>query len=113
MGLLFVFFFFQAEDGIRDLTVTGVQTCALPLLIVFIAIDLIAGLVAGAVTILQARASTRVEIAASMELAELLVREAVGPLPPEGPAGKNPVRLPPPTPRPRAPRGRLHKTYCR
>src|SRR2546430_16557566 len=24
------FFFFQAEDGIRDLTVTGVQTCALP-----------------------------------------------------------------------------------
>src|SRR2546430_17029173 len=25
-----VFFFFQAEDGIRDLTVTGVQTCALP-----------------------------------------------------------------------------------
>src|SRR2546427_5526006 len=32
-GLLFVlfFFFFQAEDGIRDLTVTGVQTCALPI----------------------------------------------------------------------------------
>src|SRR6266567_5149944 len=27
-GLLF---FFQAEDGIRDLTVTGVQTCALPI----------------------------------------------------------------------------------
>src|SRR2546427_1560677 len=26
------FFFFQAEDGIRDLTVTGVQTCALDLL---------------------------------------------------------------------------------
>src|SRR5256886_10235374 len=24
-------FFFQAEDGIRDLTVTGVQTCALPI----------------------------------------------------------------------------------
>src|SRR2546430_12695555 len=29
-GFLF-FFFFQAEDGIRDLTVTGVQTCALPI----------------------------------------------------------------------------------
>src|SRR5206468_7008584 len=29
-GLL-VFFFFQAEDGIRDLIVTGVQTCALPI----------------------------------------------------------------------------------
>src|SRR2546429_2604073 len=29
--LLFVFFFFQAEDGIRDVAVTGVQTCALPI----------------------------------------------------------------------------------
>src|SRR2546430_6166954 len=29
---LHFFFFFQAEDGIRDLTVTGVQTCALPIL---------------------------------------------------------------------------------
>src|SRR5256886_8477060 len=28
---LCLFFFFQAEDGIRDLTVTGVQTCALPI----------------------------------------------------------------------------------
>src|SRR5256886_12787824 len=28
-------FFFQAEDGIRDLTVTGVQTCSLPISIVF------------------------------------------------------------------------------
>src|SRR2546426_4991074 len=27
-----VFFFFQAEDGIRDYKVTGVQTCALPIL---------------------------------------------------------------------------------
>src|SRR2546430_11589415 len=26
-----IFFFFQAEDGIRDLTVNGVQTCALPI----------------------------------------------------------------------------------
>src|SRR2546430_13688107 len=39
MGLLFtsrhpecLLFFFQAEDGIRDVTVTGVQTCALPIL---------------------------------------------------------------------------------
>src|SRR2546430_12152272 len=29
---MFFFFFFQAEDGIRDSTVTGVQTCALPIL---------------------------------------------------------------------------------
>src|SRR6266516_2848732 len=28
---MFFFFFFQAEDGIRDRTVTGVQTCALPI----------------------------------------------------------------------------------
>src|SRR5256885_4130599 len=28
-----VFFFFQAEDGIRDYKVTGVQTCALPILV--------------------------------------------------------------------------------
>src|SRR3712207_9043566 len=27
-------FFFQAEDGIRDIGVTGVQTCALPILLV-------------------------------------------------------------------------------
>src|SRR5256885_4893671 len=27
----FFFFFFQAEDGIRDYKVTGVQTCALPI----------------------------------------------------------------------------------
>src|SRR5438309_3234352 len=33
MEIMFVvfFFFFQAEDGIRDGTVTGVQTCALPI----------------------------------------------------------------------------------
>src|SRR5256886_334365 len=30
-SLVLLFFFFQAEDGIRDLTVTGVQTCALPI----------------------------------------------------------------------------------
>src|SRR6266516_6068476 len=31
MSSLLLFFFFQAEDGIRDRTVTGVQTCALPI----------------------------------------------------------------------------------
>src|SRR5256884_1102830 len=29
--MCFFFFFFQAEDGIRDVAVTGVQTCALPI----------------------------------------------------------------------------------
>src|SRR3712207_8065734 len=28
---MLLFFFFQAEDGIRDIGVTGVQTCALPI----------------------------------------------------------------------------------
>src|SRR6266481_8503608 len=32
MDFVVFFFFFQAEDGIRDGTVTGVQTCALPIL---------------------------------------------------------------------------------
>src|SRR3712207_6860120 len=31
MASLVVLFFFQAEDGIRDIGVTGVQTCALPI----------------------------------------------------------------------------------
>src|SRR5437762_11423780 len=30
-GATFCLFFFQAEDGIRDTSVTGVQTCALPI----------------------------------------------------------------------------------
>src|SRR5947209_14748571 len=29
--MVLIFFFFQAEDGIRDIGVTGVQTCALPI----------------------------------------------------------------------------------
>src|SRR2546430_2255255 len=40
------FFFFQAEDGIRDLTVTGVQTCALPILRISIVIVLLFALTA-------------------------------------------------------------------
>src|SRR5256886_6717497 len=35
-GCVCFFFFFQAEDGIRDLTVTGVQTCALPIFLIMI-----------------------------------------------------------------------------
>src|SRR2546430_4034307 len=31
LSMMLLDFFFQAEDGIRDLTVTGVQTCALPI----------------------------------------------------------------------------------
>src|SRR5207247_6832913 len=36
------FFFFQAEDGIRDPLVTGVQTCALPILLLTVAANQVA-----------------------------------------------------------------------
>src|SRR3712207_4479505 len=37
--LCILFFFFQAEDGIRDIGVTGVQTCALPIFMPKIEVD--------------------------------------------------------------------------
>ena len=58
------------------------------LLIVFVLIDIVAAVVAGGVTILKARTATRVEIAASMELAQLFTREAVGLMQQEVPAEK-------------------------
>src|SRR5438034_6060076 len=45
------FFFFQAEDGIRDHCVTGVQTCALPICGIAIAAGLFTRFFAAAVTI--------------------------------------------------------------
>jgi two-component system sensor histidine kinase UhpB len=47
------------------------------LLVIFVLVDLATILVAGGVTILKARTSTRIEIAASMKLAELLVAETI------------------------------------
>src|SRR5690554_7154724 len=43
----FFFFFFQAEDGIRDADVTGVQTCALPILTAIVYVLSIFGLKKG------------------------------------------------------------------
>src|SRR5215204_1930025 len=40
-----IFFFFQAEDGIRDHCVTGVQTCALPISLCYEAMAVVAGVV--------------------------------------------------------------------
>ncbi len=48
------------------------------LLIAIVAVDIVAALVAGGVTILRARTATRIEIAASTKLAELMVSEAIG-----------------------------------
>src|SRR5437879_11558683 len=39
----FFFFFFQAEDGIRDTSVTGVQTCALPICCQSLRVDKVNG----------------------------------------------------------------------
>src|SRR3989440_1909670 len=50
---LLFFFFFQAEDGIRDLIVTGVQTCALPIL------DIVREHPAGNVLIVSHKATIR------------------------------------------------------
>ena len=69
------------------------------LLIVVVVIEVIAGLLAGAVMVIRARSSTQVEIAASMELAQLLVSEAVTLMQQEVPAEKfladlsSPLRL--------------------
>src|SRR5271165_3658191 len=65
------------------------------LLAVFIVIDVVAALIAGGVTILDARSQTRVEVAASMRLAELLVGEAVGLIQQEIPAEQFLADLPP------------------
>jgi two-component system, NarL family, sensor histidine kinase UhpB len=62
------------------------RSVRLQLLTIFILVDVIAVVIAGTVTILKARTATRVEIAASMELAELLVSEAVGLMQQEVPA---------------------------
>jgi two-component system, NarL family, sensor histidine kinase UhpB len=48
------------------------------LLLTFIAINAVAALVAGGLTVIQARKSTRVEIAASMRLAEVLIGDLAG-----------------------------------
>lgn len=50
------------------------------LLITLLVVDLFTALIAGGITVINARASTRVEISASMRLADFLVRETIGAL---------------------------------
>lgn len=50
------------------------------LLITLLAVDLLAALIAAGITVMNARASTRVEILASMRLADFLVRQTIGAL---------------------------------
>src|SRR2546430_15786329 len=68
--VMMFFFFFQAEDGIRDLTVTGVQTCALPILITDLAI-LHAGL--ATVAIYQTLAPDQVKYLLSHSESKVLI----------------------------------------
>jgi two-component system sensor histidine kinase UhpB len=65
------------DPGALTHALWGSRTLRARLLTLFVLIELIAGAVAGVVTILKARTATSVEIAASMELAELWVNEVV------------------------------------
>src|SRR5262245_15336446 len=58
------------------------------LLLTVILIELVAALVAGGVTIAKARTATRIEIDASMNLAEVLVRETINLVPADTPADR-------------------------
>ena len=58
------------------------------LLLTVILIEAMAGLIAGGVIVMKARTATRIEIDASMNLAEVLVREAINLMPPDTPADR-------------------------
>src|SRR2546430_9951287 len=76
---VFMFLFFQAEDGIRDLTVTGVQTCALPISIVILE-NILRHLAQGA-TPPQAAINGRAEIglaALAITLVDVVIFAPVG-----------------------------------
>jgi two-component system, NarL family, sensor histidine kinase UhpB len=64
------------------------------LLIAIVAVDIVAALIAGGVTIVRARTATRVEIAASTKLAELMVSEALGLVREDAPTEKILASLP-------------------
>src|SRR5262249_60111307 len=57
----YVVFFFQAEDGIRDWSVTGVQTCALPILELSTPLTFVKGVGPGRATMLEAKGLVTVE----------------------------------------------------
>src|SRR3712207_8926460 len=72
-----IFFFFQAEDGIRDIGVTGVQTCALPISLLFRTLD--AFRIFDTVYILTAQSQIRsIETVSNLGYNQLLVQLNLG-----------------------------------
>src|SRR2546430_11426791 len=77
--MVFVFFF-QAEDGIRDLTVTGVQTCALPILLRLLQ-GATSGTVAAATALVAAETPrSRVGWALGVVTSAVALGSAIGPV---------------------------------
>src|SRR2546430_7424063 len=106
LSLILFFFFFQAEDGIRDLTVTGVQTCALPL--AFVAGDLsdphsthrmCQTAVAGALAQYDAEPPEVWLYRGACQESPLTASDALAPLTPDGPRANTPTTLKHQTPK--------------
>src|SRR5699024_4503498 len=76
---LIILFFFQAEDGIRDRNVTGVQTCALPIFIVVIAIVVVFAVAVPAMIRKSATELSRAEIDSVPDNAAVVAAEAPNP----------------------------------
>src|SRR2546421_8585939 len=72
--LLFSIFFFQAEDGIRDLIVTGVQTCALPIYLPSMLLKPLISSIASSYSRLSLMISVRPFFDVGMESSTLLTR---------------------------------------
>src|SRR5256886_10413018 len=83
LDLCIFIFFFQAEDGIRYLTVTGVQTCALPISAVLLLVALLRSAVRSSATsnntaAIQSRAApTRRGLAAALAASTVMTDPVV------------------------------------
>src|SRR5437764_6469010 len=83
--VFFFFFFFQAEDGIRDTSVTGVQTCALPILTCLMrCIQLVGPFALAGVSVLPAQDLSAPAVAPRLDTAQ--ARVIVATLQPRTPA---------------------------
>src|SRR3712207_9142713 len=79
----FFFFFFQAEDGIRDIGVTGVQTCALPIYLHADAAEGGPGLVDAVVDVRPEGVQRHAALAVELRPAHLGAAQATGALHPD------------------------------